>query len=149
MAEGGEVFILDMGEPVRIASLARKMIELSGATVRDEANPDGEIEITVVGLRPGEKLYEELLIGDNPIPTTHSLIMKSRESFIPQERLKPLLDRLLDASSRNNAVTVHNILCEAVPEFTCADGLIDLVATTSVNAPLPSSEPHLQIDAMH
>jgi FlaA1/EpsC-like NDP-sugar epimerase len=72
MAEGGEVFVLDMGQPVRIIDLARRMIELSGRRVRDETNPEGDIEITVTGLRPGEKLYEELLIGDNPLPTAHA-----------------------------------------------------------------------------
>ena len=77
MAQGGEVFVLDMGEPVRIADLARQMLLLSGLTVKDEANPQGDIEIKVTGLRPGEKLYEELLIGNNPLPTAHPRIMKA------------------------------------------------------------------------
>ena len=71
MAKGGDVFVLDMGQSVKIMDLARRMIELSGLTVKDEQNPDGDIEIEITGLRPGEKLYEELLIGDNPKPTSH------------------------------------------------------------------------------
>ncbi|MFM7801259.1 MAG: UDP-N-acetylglucosamine 4,6-dehydratase family protein, partial [Limnohabitans sp.] len=81
MAKGGDVFVLDMGEPVRIMDLARRMIELSGLRVKDEKYPDGDIEIEISGLRPGEKLYEELLIGDNPKPTSHSRIMKAHEEF--------------------------------------------------------------------
>ena len=127
MAEGGEVFILDMGEPVRIIDLARKMIELSGATVCDLDNPGGEITITTVGLRSGEKLYEELLIGEDPAPTGHPLIMKSRETFLPAGQLEVLFERLSYALSHNDVKTVHAILREAVPEFTSADGVIDLV----------------------
>ena len=81
MGEGGEVFVLDMGQPVRIIELARQMVQLSGHTVRDVTKPEGDIEITITGLRPGEKLYEELLIGDDPSPTAHPRIMKAREAF--------------------------------------------------------------------
>jgi FlaA1/EpsC-like NDP-sugar epimerase len=81
MATGGEVFLLDMGEPVKVIDLARRMVELSGMTVRDSTNPEGDIELAVTGLRPGEKLYEELLIGDNPMPTLHPRVMKGHESF--------------------------------------------------------------------
>lgn len=91
MASGGDLFVLNMGEPVKIIDLARRMVELAGFSVREEANPEGDIEIAITGLRPGEKLYEELLIGDNPQPTGHPLIMKAREEFLPftslQERL--------------------------------------------------------------
>ena len=83
MAKGGEVFVLDMGEPVKIYDLARRMVQLSGLSVRDELNPTGDIEIVVTGLRSGEKLYEELLIGENPISTTHPRIMMARENFLP------------------------------------------------------------------
>lgn len=130
MAEGGEVFVLDMGEPVRIADLARKMIELSGATVRDDANPDGEIAIDVVGLRPGEKLYEELLIGDDPAPTAHPLIMKMREQFIPLGQFKDLVGRLKKCLEQNDFAAVHLLLREAVPEFT-SSGVIDLTKIES------------------
>jgi FlaA1/EpsC-like NDP-sugar epimerase len=82
MARGGEVFVLDMGEPVRIVDLARRMVELSGMTVRDEATPHGDISIAITGLRPGEKLYEELLIGDNPTATAHPRIMKAHEHYL-------------------------------------------------------------------
>ncbi|OGQ57681.1 MAG: capsular biosynthesis protein, partial [Deltaproteobacteria bacterium RIFCSPLOWO2_02_FULL_53_8] len=82
MATGGDVFVLDMGEPVRIMDLARRMVALSGLTVRDAANPGGDIEIAITGLRPGEKLYEELLIGDNPSPTAHPRIMKAHEDCL-------------------------------------------------------------------
>lgn len=83
MAKGGDVFVLAMGQSVKIMSLALQMIELSGLTVKDEQNPDGDIEIEITGLRPGEKLYEELLIGDNPKPTVHPRIMNAHEEFIP------------------------------------------------------------------
>lgn len=83
MGQGGDVFVLDMGEPVRIADLAEKMINLTGLTVRTQANPAGEIAIEYSGLRPGEKLYEELLIGDNVASTEHSMIMSANEQFVP------------------------------------------------------------------
>ena len=88
MAKGGEVFVLDMGEPVKIYDLARRMVQLSGLSVQDDQNPYGDIEIVVTGLRPGEKLYEELLIGENPVLTTHPRIMMARENFLPLANLK-------------------------------------------------------------
>jgi FlaA1/EpsC-like NDP-sugar epimerase len=88
MGQGGDVFVLDMGQPVKIIDLARRMVELSGMTVRDELRPDGDIEFTVTGLRPGEKLYEELLIGDNPKPTQHARIMKAHEQFLSWPKLE-------------------------------------------------------------
>ena len=87
MAKGGEVFVLDMGEPVKIYDLARRMVELSGLSVQDDLNPDGDIAIVVTGLRPGEKLYEELLIGENPISTTHPRIMMAKEEYINLQQL--------------------------------------------------------------
>ncbi len=97
MAQGGDVFLLDMGEPVRILDLARRMIELSGRTLREETHPDGDIEIQISGLRPGEKLYEELLIGENPRPTTHPRIMRGNETFLPWLQLERHLETLLAA----------------------------------------------------
>lgn len=94
MAEGGDVFLLDMGEPVRIMDLAHRMIELSGYRLRDNENPDGDIAVEISGLRPGEKLYEELLIGENPMKTSHPRIMKSREEFLPYPVLQKELARL-------------------------------------------------------
>ncbi len=94
MATGGDVFVLDMGEPVKIIDLARRMVELSGMTVRNADKPDGDIEIVITGLRPGEKLYEELLIGDNPSPTAHQRIMKAHEDCMPWTVLEQHLDAL-------------------------------------------------------
>ena len=97
MAKGGEVFVLEMGEPVRIIDLAHRLISLSGHRVRSDESPEGDIEITFIGLRPGEKLYEELLIGDNPSPTPHSRIMMAHEDFLTWEELTPQLEKLLQA----------------------------------------------------
>lgn len=94
MARGGEVFVLDMGEPVLIHELAVNMIELSGMSVRDADNPDGDMEISIVGLRPGEKLYEELLIGNDPRPTQHERILQAREKFLERDELLAALDEL-------------------------------------------------------
>ena len=104
MANGGEVFVLDMGDPVKIYDLACRMIELSGLTIKSDKNPDGDIEIKVIGLRPGEKLYEELLIGDNPSPTQHPGIMQARENFLNLEDLEKELELL------NQYMESHSIL---------------------------------------
>jgi FlaA1/EpsC-like NDP-sugar epimerase len=110
MAKGGEVFVLDMGEPVRIIELARTMIELSGLSVRDDATPDGDIAVEVTGLRDGEKLYEELLIGDNPEQTEHVRIMKANEDFLHWDELSPVLDQLRLAMDANDAQTLRKIV---------------------------------------
>ncbi|GAA6140478.1 nucleoside-diphosphate sugar epimerase/dehydratase [Hydrogenophaga sp. 5NK40-0174] len=94
MAKGGDVFVLDMGEPVKIRDLAVRMVELSGLTVRDEDHPEGDIEIRVTGLRPGEKLFEELLIGDNPQSTPHPRIMKAHEEYLHMPQLQQALEQL-------------------------------------------------------
>ena len=94
MAQGGEVFVLDMGEPVKLVDLARQMVELSGCTVRDSRKPDGDISITFTGLRPGEKLYEELLLSDNDQPTRHPLIRQANETNLEHAVLKDLLVQL-------------------------------------------------------
>jgi len=106
MGQGGDVFVLDMGQPVKIMDLARRMIQLSGLSVRDASHPDGDIEIAVTGLRTGEKLYEELLIGDNPQPTEHPRIMKAHEPYVPWEQLKPELDALYVAAERNDVAAI-------------------------------------------
>jgi FlaA1/EpsC-like NDP-sugar epimerase len=118
MAKGGEVFVLDMGQPVRIADLARSMIRLSGLSVRDADNPDGDIEVVETGLRPGEKLYEELLIGDNPEPTNHSRIMRAREGLWPWEELDLEL-KSLDATIRGSGdgVAAVQVISRLVPEY--------------------------------
>jgi FlaA1/EpsC-like NDP-sugar epimerase len=127
MAAGGEVFVLDMGDPVKIIDLARNMVELSGLTVRDEAHPDGDIEIAVVGLRPGEKLYEELLIGDNPALTNHPRIMKANEHFISWPKLKSQIKMLQAAMNQNDVPAVRAKLKELVPEFVPDADVVDWV----------------------
>ncbi len=117
MAEGGEVYVLDMGEPIRIYEMARTMIHLSGLTVRDETTPDGDIEILEVGLRKGEKLFEELLIGDSPEPTTHSRIMRAREDRLSWSHLKSELEGLEAALGNGDRSTALEILCSLVPEY--------------------------------
>jgi FlaA1/EpsC-like NDP-sugar epimerase len=114
MAVGGEVFVLDMGEPVRIMDLARRMAELSGLRVRDAAHPDGDVEIAVTGLRPGEKLYEELLIGDNPTPTAHPRIMKAHEEFLDWATLDHLLHNLRESAHANDVASMKSIFMDCV-----------------------------------
>jgi FlaA1/EpsC-like NDP-sugar epimerase len=116
MAQGGEVFVLDMGKPVRIVDLARRMISLSGLTVRDNERPDGDVEIALTGLRPGEKLVEELLIGADPVPTHHPRIMKAREAFTAWAQLLPLLNELKRAANANSHEEMRAILVRLVPE---------------------------------
>lgn len=110
MAVGGEVFVLDMGESVKIVDLARRMVELSGMKVRDEVSPDGDIAIEITGLRPGEKLYEELLIGDNPTPTAHRRIMKAQEDFLAWPVLQQHLDTLLAAAQASDVDQIKTVL---------------------------------------
>jgi FlaA1/EpsC-like NDP-sugar epimerase len=107
MGQGGDVFVLDMGQPVKIIDLARRMVELSGMTVRDELNPDGDIALTETGPRPGEKLYEELLIGDNPKPTQHASIMKAHEQFLSWPQLEQKLNALSIAMSVNDVPVIR------------------------------------------
>ena len=125
MARGGEVFVLDMGKPVRVYDLARRMIEFSGLMVKDELNPRGDIEIKVTGLRPGEKLFEELLIGGNPQATSHPKIMKARETSMGLDELENDLRELLQAISRNDAETTRRILGQLVPEYSPAKDIVD------------------------
>lgn len=122
MASGGDLFVLNMGEPVRIIDLARRMIELAGFSVRDENNPDGDIEIEIVGLRPGEKLYEELLIGDNPQPTSHPLIMKAREEFLPFANLKQRLQELEASMQLKERETLRHLLQKLVAGYEPENG---------------------------
>jgi FlaA1/EpsC-like NDP-sugar epimerase len=114
MAVGGEVFVLDMGEPVRIMDLARRMVELSGLTVRDDAHPDGDIAIVITGLRPGEKLYEELLIGDNPTPTAHARIMKAHEDLLEWPVLDAQLVQLRSGIESDDAEAIRVVLRHCV-----------------------------------
>ena len=127
MASGGDVFVLDMGDPVKIIDLANRMVELSGLTVRDDANPNGDIEIQVTGLRPGEKLYEELLIGDNPLPTSHSRIMKAHEDFLAWSELQAKLTGLTQALGVNDVPLIHTLLKDLVPGYQPEGKVVDWV----------------------
>jgi FlaA1/EpsC-like NDP-sugar epimerase len=125
MAKGGDVFVLDMGQPVKIMNLARRMIELSGLTLRDEKNPDGDIEIEITGLRPGEKLYEELLIGDNPQTTLHSRIMRDKEEFIVWGELEHKLKALEIALNVNDVGEIRLMLQQLVAGYLPSEGIMD------------------------
>ena len=127
MARGGDVFVLDMGQPVKIMDLAKNMIELSGLTLRDELNPDGDIEIEITGLRPGEKLYEELLIGENPQPTVHPRIMKAHEDFLPWEPFEEKLKALEIALDVNDVGVIRLMLQELVVGYTPSSEIVDWI----------------------
>jgi FlaA1/EpsC-like NDP-sugar epimerase len=116
-----------MGDPVKIIDLARRMIEFSGLSVRDADTPDGDIEIEVVGLRPGEKLYEELLIGENPVRTNHPRIMKAREAFLSWPDLKRELESLTSGIDQDDVYFVRTKLTQIVKEFTPDDDIVDWV----------------------
>ena len=127
MANGGDVFVLDMGKPVKIADLARRMINLMGLTVRDDNNPDGDIEIQYTGLRPAEKLYEELLIGSNVSGTEHPRIMRADEDFLTMEELMECLNGLESASRRLDYAQARELLLRSVNEYNPENGIDDLV----------------------
>ncbi len=127
MAKGGDVFVLDMGQPVKIMDLARRMVELSGLTVKDEQSPEGDIEIAVTGLRPGEKLYEELLIGDNPRPTVHPRIMKAHEEFIPWAEFEAKLTALEMALNVNDVGVIRLMMQQLVAGYIPRDDIVDWV----------------------
>ena len=117
MAEGGDLFLLDMGEPIRIVQLARRMVALAGLTVRDEQHPGGEIAIKFTGLRPGEKLYEELLIGDHPLPTAHPRILRAREEHLAWPQLHALLQSLQAAADLNDGEAIRHLLGQLVQGY--------------------------------
>jgi FlaA1/EpsC-like NDP-sugar epimerase len=127
MARGGDVFVLDMGEPVKIIDLAERMVALSGLTVSDEDYPEGNISIEVTGLRPGEKLYEELLIGDNPLPTQHPRIMKANESFLPWDQLVPYMDQLEVAIHLNDVSKIRMLLQSIVTGYQPQEQQVDWI----------------------
>ena len=127
MAKGGDVFVLDMGKPVKIADLARRMINLMGLTVRDDAHPDGDVEIQYTGLRPAEKLYEELLIGTNVSGTEHPRIMRADEESLSMDELVECLDGLDAASQRLDHAKAREILLRSVNEYNPENGIDDLV----------------------
>tara|TARA_B110000008_G_scaffold277387_1_gene318544 strand:- start:1585 stop:3444 length:1860 start_codon:yes stop_codon:yes gene_type:complete len=126
MGEGGDVFVLDMGQPMKIYELAVKMVQLSGLQILDENNPDGDIEIQFTGLRPGEKLYEELLVGDNVVDTECKLIMKANEQMIYWDNLQPMLNELEEASVNAKLKEIRAILKRIVPQFIPQSEIEDL-----------------------
>lgn len=137
MAEGGEVFVLDMGDPIRIVDLAHKMIELSGLSVKNLDNPNGDIEIHITGLRPGEKLYEELLIGDSHQKTIHPKIMKAQEVFIVWSELKLHLESLEQYLSGDNIMDSRKLLLQLVDGYKPNSEIVDWVHLAKSTDPLP------------
>lgn len=127
MGQGGDVFVLDMGEPVKIVELAEKMIHLSGLSVRSDKNPHGDIAIEFTGLRPGEKLYEELLIGDNVAATDHPMIMSANEDHLPWDVLKVRLTELLAAVELDDYARVRQLLRETVSGYTPDGEIVDWI----------------------
>ena len=127
MGKGGDVFVLDMGKPVRIADLAKRMISLMGLTLRDEQNPDGDVEIVYTGLRPAEKLFEELLIGTNVTGTQHSMIMRAMEHSLPWHQVQQVLDEMSLALSRFDCDKARQLLMQTVAEYKPSGDIQDLV----------------------
>jgi FlaA1/EpsC-like NDP-sugar epimerase len=128
MASPGDLHLLEMGDPVKIIDLARKMVDLSGLTIRDHENPEGDIEIRVTGLRPGEKLYEELLIGNHSSPSANPRIFKAKEHFIPWTELQAELEHLARAIHGNDIKSIKKILKNLVPEYSPGITTTDLIA---------------------
>ena len=130
--DAAEVFVLDMGDPVKIFDLAQRMIELSGYRVKNEQNPNGDIEIQIIGLRPGEKLYEELLIGNNPRETEHPRIMKAHEHFISWEELQPQLRKLQLAAENGEIEKIRNLMQLLVTDYTPEKNVTDSVYSEQI-----------------
>jgi len=125
MGKHSEVFVLDMGESVKIIDLIHKMIKLSGFSIKDDKNQNGDMEVKITGLRPGEKLYEELLIGNNPQKTHHEKIQKAQDSFIPFDKLKLDLDNLYSLLSDNNVLEVKRTLKRLLPSYKSNSNIVD------------------------
>ena len=132
MAEGGDVFVLDMGQPIKVMDLARRMIELSGLIVKDKQNPSGDIEIKITGLRPGEKLYEELIIGNSPTPTTHPKILKAHEDFIIWPEIESKLDALETALNANDVSAIRLMIEQLVNGYTPSGKIVDWVSLQKI-----------------
>jgi FlaA1/EpsC-like NDP-sugar epimerase len=129
MGTGGDVFVLDMGQPVKIKELAEKLIRLSGLKVKDENFPEGDIEIKYTGLRAGEKLYEELLIGDNVSKTENPLIMRAKEDKFEWVDLKSLLDKLSVSNKKSDHNSTREILRKIVSGFSPEGTIKDILYT--------------------
>ena len=133
MGKGGDVFVLDMGEPVKVYELAKRLISLSGMELKDKNNPEGDIEIKLTGLRPGEKLYEELLIGDNVSTTEHKRILRAEEDFLTTEELEPHIDLLKKAEKEGDVKALKEILREVVSGFTPENEIVDVLSLQKKN----------------
>jgi len=127
MGKGGDVFVLDMGQPVRIEDLARRMIHLMGLMVRDRDDPDGDVEIKYTGLRPAEKLYEELLIGSNVMGTEHPMIMRALEESLPWDNVQACLDEFVKTIQHSDCERARELLLNNVAGYTPSNGVEDLV----------------------
>ena len=127
MGDGGDLFLLDMGEPVKILELAKRLIKLSGYELMDKDNPDGDIEIVFTGLRPGEKLYEELLIGDNVRQTQHKQIFQANEDFLDRKDMDKYLESLTDAVHDNDNEKLENILKASIHGFIPEKEIVDII----------------------
>ena len=125
MGLGGDVFVLDMGEPVRILELAQRMVRLSGYSVLDEDNPEGEVEIHFTGLRPGEKLYEELMLGDHVAGTGHPMIMRAEEEYPPITEIRAWLEELEVHCDHMDCDRIKDVLLQAVSGFDEHEGMHD------------------------
>ena len=134
LVEACEVFVLDMGESIKIKDLIHKMIKLSGLTIRNTKNLKGDIEIKITGLRPGEKLYEELLIGNNPQKTSHKKIQKSKEPFVPFNKLRLDLDNLLNLIERNSIEEAKDMIAKLVPSYQTNSEIIDHIYQEQLNS---------------
>ena len=128
MGEGGDVFVLDMGEPVKIIELAKRLINLSGYEVKDGNNPNGDIEIIFTGLRPGEKLYEELLIGDNVSRTDHKQILRAEEEFITKEEIERFIDELGEAEKGNDVHALKEIFKQVIHGYKSEKDIVDVLS---------------------
>jgi len=133
MSESCEVFILDMGESIKIRDLIDKMIKLSGLIIKNPKNLEGDIEVKITGLRPGEKLYEELLIGDNPQKTYHEKILKAQDPFIPFNQLKIDLDNLSNLLEENRVADVKDMLAKLVPSYQSNTKIVDHIYEEQLN----------------
>ena len=125
MGKNSEVFVLDMGESVKIKDLIYKMIKLSGYSLKNDENPNGDIEIKITGLRPGEKLYEELLIGNNPEKTDHSKIQKINEAFIPFDKLEDYLNKLKNLIENNKSLDVKELVNRIINSYNTNSKIVD------------------------
>lgn len=133
LGKGGDVFVLDMGEPVNIYELAKRLITLSGLKLKDETNQDGDIEIIFTGLRPGEKLYEELLIGDNVSTTPHKQIFRAEEDFIRKEEIEDVIEEIIIASEINDINKYKDLLEKVIQGYTKKDEIVDILSINENN----------------